>query len=235
MDRLGGLYVWIVVAIIVLLIILLVAVIMSNITITLWYSKHNKDDKAVLDVKMLYGIVKMHYEMPSLVFANMKKGFMLRLESKNSFRNGQTVGKAHINKRRLDHWADEVRIMLQSTASLKEWFYRTMQHVNIMRLDWSTNLSTGDAAWTAIATGTVWGLKTTLVGWLSFKVRMRNNPRLFVVPVFKDEPQFATELSCVARISCGYALYAGIMLMARILKVPGGPIHWFRLAKQVLR
>ncbi|WP_179281167.1 DUF2953 domain-containing protein [Paenibacillus sp. XY044] len=226
---------WIVVAIIVLLIILLLAAIMSSITITLWYSKHNKDDKAVLDVKMLYGFVKMHYEMPSLVFANMKKGFSLRLEKKNNIRNRETAGKTYLNKRRVDRWADEVRVMLKSTASLKGWFNRTMQHVQIMKLDWSTNVSTGDAAWTAIATGTLWGIKTTLVGWLSYKVRMRNKPKLFVVPVFNDEPQFATELSCVARISCGYALYAGVVLMVRILKVPGGPIRWLRLAKQAMR
>lgn len=236
MDRHGGLYVWIVVAIIVIILILLIGIILSNITFTLWFSKHNKNDQAVLDVKMLYGMVNMHYEMPSLVFENMKNGFLMKLEKRSSIRRKkETSDKTRINKRKVDIWAKDVKIMLRSTASLKQWFNRTLAHVKVHKLDWSTNISTGDAAWTAIVTGSIWAIKTTLIGWFSYRVRMKQNPRLFVVPVFKDEPQLATELSCIAQISCGYAFYAGIVLMFRVLKVEGGLKRWIRLYKQSRR
>nr|WP_280521216.1 DUF2953 domain-containing protein [Paenibacillus mangrovi] len=164
----------------------------------------------------------------------MRRGFILKLEnSSNVSQKSGNTSYARINKPKAQLWAHDIRILLRSTVALKKWLKHTFSHVRIHELNWSTSFSTGEAEWTAIATGVIWSLKTTLVGWLSFRVRMKNTPQLFVNPEFGDELLFLTEIYCVFRLSLGYAMYAAFILVYRILKVEGGVKRWIRLYRQM--
>jgi len=225
--------VWIALVVIAVIVILIIAAAMSNITCSVRYKKEGSDDRAEVDIRMLFGMVRFHYEMPKLKFENMKKGFLLKLEKQNSLNRSGNATHMRINKRKIELWGEEVRILLRSTVSLKKWLQHTFAHVRIHELDWSTRFSTGEAEWTAVASGVLWSIKTTLVGWLSFQVRMKKNPHLNVIPEFGDEMSFSTEFYCVSRLSFGYAMYASFILMSRILQVDGGLKRWFRLYRQM--
>ncbi|AJS57995.1 hypothetical protein UB51_05220 [Paenibacillus sp. IHBB 10380] len=223
----GGLYVWILGIIVIVLLLLIMAVLLSVIRFELWIKKHGKDDEVVLNIRMLYGLIRLHYELPILKFENLKKGILIKVEKKKNIRKKENMTKeTRVDKRKVDYWHEQFVKLLEATDSFLTWMKKTLSHVSIMKLDWSTNISAGDAAYTAIATGMVWSTKGSMIGWLSYHVRMRNPPNLFVVPVFDDKPQFSTEVSCIAQISCGYAIYAGLVLMVRILKVKGGIKKW---------
>nr|WP_237391876.1 DUF2953 domain-containing protein [Paenibacillus dendrobii] len=164
----------------------------------------------------------------------MKKGFLLKLEkSNNVHRNSGSTTHTRINKKKAELWVHDVRILLKSTVAFKKWLQHTFSHVRIHDLNWSTSFSTGEAEWTAVATGVLWSLKTTLVGWLSFQVRMKSTPRLSIIPDFRDEMLFSTEFNCVARLPMGYAMFASFILLFRILKVEGGLKRWFRLYRHM--
>ncbi|GIO30823.1 MULTISPECIES: DUF2953 domain-containing protein [Paenibacillus] len=225
---------WIALVVIAVIVIMIIAAAMSNITCTVRYKKEGSDDRAEVDIRMLFGFVRFHYEMPKLKFENMKKGFLLKLEKQNSIsRKSGGAMHARINKRKIELWSQDVRILLKSTVSLKKWLQHTFAHVRVHDLNWSTRISAGEAEWTAVATGVLWSIKTTLVGWLSYQVRMKKNPHLNVIPEFTDEMSFSTEFFCVSRLSFGYAMYASFVLMSRILQVEGGVKKWFRLYRQM--
>lgn len=224
---------WIALVVIAVIFILIFAAAISDITFTVRFSKISRNDRAEIDIHMLYGLVRYHYEIPKLMFENMKKGFLLKLE-KSGNSNGYSGNAEHtrINKKKVKHWVHDFRILLKSTVALKKWLQRMFAHVRVQQLDWSTNLSAGEAEWTAVATGVLWSLKTTLVGWLSFQVRMKSSPRLNVTPQFKDEMLFSTDFYCVSRLSLGYAMYALFILLSRVMKVEGGLKRWIRLYRQ---
>lgn len=225
---------WIALVVIAVIVILIIAAAMSNITCTVRYKKEGSDDRAEVDIRMLFGMVRFHYEMPKLKFDNMKKGFLLKLEKQNNLsRKSGDSAHVRLNKRQIELWSKEVHILLESTASLKKWLRHTFAHVRVHELNWSTRFSTGEAEWTAVASGVLWSIKTTLVGWLSFQVRMKSHPHLHVIPEFSDEMSFSTEFYCVSRLSFGYAMYASFILMSRILQVKGGLKRWFRLYRQM--
>ncbi|MNP50215.1 hypothetical protein D3C76_1444640 [compost metagenome] len=96
-------------------------------------------------------------------------------------------------------------------------------------LEWSTNVGLDDAVHTATLTGALWGVKATLVGWLTGYIRLTKRPKLFVVPEFGGKPLFSTEIRCIAEIRCGYAIYAGLVLIVRVLKVKGGVKKWWTI------
>ncbi len=192
-------------------------------------SKQGNNDEVVFNITMLYGLIRYHYDLPILKFENMKKGLIVKVEKKKNVGMGTSRtedSEAQVNKRKIDFWMREVHEILAATESFKIWMKRTLSRLSIVKLTWSTHFSVGDAASTAIATGIVWSAKTFIIGWLSYQVRMKNHPQLVVVPVFEDRPQFSTEIYCTAYMSCGYALYAGLVLMVRVLKIKGGVKRW---------
>lgn len=218
---------WILGIIVIVLLFLIMAVLLSVVRFELWIKKHGKDDEIVLNIRLLYGLIRLHYELPILKFENLKKGILIKVEKKkNILKKENGTKKTRVDKRKIDHWHRELIKLLEATDSFLVWMKKTLLHLSILKLDWSTNISAGDAAYTAIATGMVWSIKGSMIGWLSYHVGMRTPPRLFVVPVYDDKPQFSTEISCIAQISCGYAIYAGLVLMVRVLKVKGGVKKW---------
>ncbi|MNP21501.1 hypothetical protein D3C76_1141210 [compost metagenome] len=158
---------------------------------------------------------------------NMEKGIKLEVDMRNN------VGIEHmehretnVNKSKIDRWTDTFIQVLEATEDFIEWLKRTLSRITISKLEWSTNLCAGDAAYTAVLTGMLWSTKTFIVGWLSHHVRMKDCPRLFIVPDFDDSPHFTSEMSCILQISCGHAIYAGFVLFVRVLKVKGGVKKW---------
>ena len=95
-----------------------------------------------------------------------------------------------------------------------------------MDVRWSTRIALEHAADTAVATGLLHAVKHTIMGWMSYRLIMEELPEIQVVPVFNGPPQISTELRCIAKISCGKAMYAGLVLIVRVLKVKGGVRSW---------
>ncbi|GGH24787.1 DUF2953 domain-containing protein [Paenibacillus segetis] len=216
--------------ILILLLLVIVLLLMSNISIDLLVRKKNWDETILLNITLVYGLVRFHYEVPSIVFRNVKEGFNVEDNVVSNFFKGQTSSNEQdINEEKIKHWTNKYREILKAIFEFKKWFNQTLKRISFHKLDWSTNVALSDAAHTATLTGALWGIKTTLVGGLSHRVSLLQRPKLFVVPVFGCPPLFSTEIHCIAKIRCGYAIYAGLILIVRVLKVKGGVRKWLNI------
>ncbi|KWX74736.1 hypothetical protein AMQ84_19685 [Paenibacillus riograndensis] len=217
-------------ALLLLVIVVLLVILTSYIHFHFRVCRLGKDDRIELDLKALFGLVKFHYELPALVFQGIEKGIKVKLEESGiaPVRKDQDL-EEQIDKQSIAEWLKNIRIALKATRGLNKWLKDTLAHVQITKLDWSTDFSLGDAAYTATAAGAFWGLKWTLAGWLSRQVRLIKAPRMFVAPVFSDELSFSTEAVCAGKLSMGYAFYSGLQLLRRASKVPGGLRYWKKL------
>lgn len=218
-----------------LIALLLAAVLISNVHVHFTFSKHKSDDYAKITVRLLYGIVRMNYEIPSIVFRNMKEGFLVKTEQRMSHSRGEAEGSERVNKRKVKKWAKEIKIMLRATDALKLWVKQTLTRVHMTHLSWSTHIGVGDAAYTAILTGWVWSIKSIIIGFLSYQIKFEQLPVLQVVPVWEDEMEFRTELDCQMKIRMTAVLIAGLTLLTRVLKVEGGWRMWLRILQEQRR
>lgn len=216
----------------ILILLLLVAalILLSKISIQLTALKNNQDDTIMLDVKMLYGLISIHYQVPSIILKNWKDGLQVEQDrSDNVFQGHTSSNEQSIDKHKVHTFFEEWRQMLRSTKGFKKWMFRTLRRLTFRDLEWSTSIALADAAHTATLTGALWGLKASLVGWLTGYIRLTKRPKLFVVPEFGGKPLFSTEIRCIAEIRCGYAIYAGLVLIVRVLKVKGGVKKWWTI------
>lgn len=228
-----ALWLAILLALLLLAVALILLILFSSIHFHFRLCRLGKDDRVEFDIKALFGLVKFHYELPKVVFENIKQGIMVKLEESGiaPFRKDKDQ-EEQINKEWISVWLENIRKALRATRGFNKWMKDTLSHVQIMRLDWSTDFSLGDAANTAVAAGALWGIKGSIIGWLSQQVRMKKAPRLFVVPVFQDELCFSTEAVFTGKLSVGYACYAGLLLLRRISKEEGGLGQWIELLRR---
>lgn len=213
-----------------LVIVLLLVLLASYIHFHFRLCRMGTDDRIELDIKAVFGLVKFHYELPALVFQGMEKGIKVKLEESGiaPVRTDKDEDE-QIDKELVSVWLRNVRKALKATHGLKKWLASTLSHLQITKFDWSTDFSLGDAAGTATAVGALWGMKWTLAGRFSSMVRLKKAPKLFVAPVFRDELCFSTEAVIVGKLSMGYTLFAGFVLLRRISKVEGGLRRWKEL------
>lgn len=213
-----------------LVILLCLLVLASSIHFHFRLCRLGKDDRIEFDIKAVFGLVKFHYELPALVFDSLEQGIKVKLEKSGIAPVKMDSDKEEkIDRESVAEWLKNLRTALKATRGLKKWLVGTLSHVRITKLDWSTDFSLGDAADTATAAGALWGMKWTMIGWLSRFVRLQRNPRMFVAPVFRDELSFSTEAVCTGKLSAGYAFYAGLLLLRRVSKVEGGLGRWKKL------
>ncbi len=214
-------------SILVLLLLVLSLILLSKITFVVKAKKENKDETILIDVRLLFGLITFHYRIPAMGLNKLQKGLWVENDrSDNFFKTHTAAGEQEIDKEQVHRWADQFREMIQATKGLKKWMNTTLRRISLLSLEWSTNVALRDAAHTATLTGALWALKTSLVGILSYHLSLRQRPKLFVVPVFGSPPLFSTELNCTAEIRLVSAMYAGIVLMVRVLKVKGGVKKW---------
>lgn len=219
-----------------LLVLAMILVLSSSIDFRIRCYKHGKNDLLELDVTTLFGLIKLHYELPRLVFKGLEQGVIGKFKETGTATKGvDTVKEEQFDKERIEHWRENVQLAVKSTRGLKKWFKETLSHVKISKLDWSTDFSLGDAADTAIASGAVWGLKWSIVGFISQWVKLKHNPRVFVKPVFQDEHSFSMEFVCEGKLSVSYTVYALLQLLLRVLRETGGISKWRKLLKRMRR
>lgn len=213
-----------------LLLLVIILVLSSSIHFHFRVRRMGKDDRVEFDLKALYGLVKFHYELPVVVYEGIERGIRVKLEQSGiaPFKTDKDK-EGQVDKQAITSVTTDIKLAIQATGGLKKWLKGLIAHVKISQLDWSTDFSLGDAASTATAAGALWGVKWSLVGWCSQFVRLQHTPKLFVVPVFRDELCFSTEAVCSGKLSTAYMIYSGLLLLRRITRVKGGLALWKKL------
>jgi hypothetical protein len=213
-----------------LLLLVIILVLSSSVHFHFRVRRHGKDDRVEFDLKALFGLVKFHYVMPELVYEGIERGIRVKLEESGiaPFKS-DTDKDGLIDKETVTGWLDSIKLALLATRGFKKWLTQLLAHVKISKLDWSTDFSLGDAAYTATAAGALWGMKWSLIGWCSQFVRLQHSPRIFVAPVFRDELCFSTEAVCEGKLSLAYVLFSGLRLLLRAARAKGGMALWKKL------
>lgn len=219
---------WIVVGIALFsLLLLLIIIMLSRIKIEVHAKKHNGEEEILLDIRLLFNWIKFHYEVPKIVFENMKKGFKVEGQATSSMPNKpKTEGEQNIGTELLQKWLDIYQMALESTFDIKNWFRRVLKHLQVVRFDWASFVALREADHTAVLAGGLWAVKSIIVGWLTYKVKLIRTPKLIIRPRFGTSPNFGTELTCIAQLRLGYAMFAGLVLIVHVLRVKGGLKKW---------
>lgn len=200
----------------------------SDMLLKVRFSHTKGDDHITLDARGLYGLMRFRYVVPVLYWAENGLSLKTEIVNRNSGKGLMGDDNITITRDKVEDFFLKTRQMLAYTARLLEWTKGVLARTVCTEISWVTRVGLGDAADTAVTTGVVWGLKTSLLGFLFRYIRLEAKPVLSVQPQF-NRMQFSTEGTCVLKIKVLYALYAVFMLLYRILRVKGGLKTWRKL------
>lgn len=217
---------WIWIGLVIAFIVLAISACVSDIEIHFHFNKIQKDDNIAVKIRMLYGLIKLRYDIRQIKYKGLDLGFFLKKSRKDNVLVGhESQDKLQIDWDKVQTFLENAQILLRHTEDLTRWIKNTLIRFRCNYLVWSTQIGFNDAADTAVASGFIWSGKGLLVGGLSHLIKLQKMPELSVQPHF-NSPQFSTELRCIAKIRFGYAIFAGVILLVRVVKVKGGLKSW---------
>lgn len=92
---------------------------------------------------------------------------------------------------------------------------------HFQKFTWITKLGTGGPASTAIFYGLLWGLKLSLISYLSQQTVFARDPEIQVIPDFQNL-KFEMVFDCIFRVKLGYIIIAAFIARFRHRWLKGG-------------
>lgn len=192
----------------------------SKVNITLHIERHGNNDRILVRVRLMFGLIRYTYEVPSIQFKNYLQGAEVKVKEEQDAWGKQ---QAKVNRMKVDadkmlHIFERARIVLEQTISLTSWVRQTLTHFHCTELRWKTSVGLDDAADTAITTGLTWGLKTSMLGLIFRYVRLDTRPQLDVLPAYHQQ-QFTTDLTATIHTKVWWFVVATVRLLRRMRKL----------------
>lgn len=215
-------WVWI---LLVIMFVMTVVALLSRVRAHIVYSREGDDDQFHVQIKALFGALRYRYSLPIIKFEGMKQGVSLQREKTTNIPMPDTKDHITVDRKYIVYRYEQTKQLISHVLGFHRWLMSTLKRTHCSQISWITNVGLDDAAETAITTGMIWGLKTSILGIIFNHIQLEAQPQLAVVPQFND-PQFQTHFDCIIRIRLGYAMLAGLHLLVRIYKVKGGIRTW---------
>lgn len=187
---------------------LCIIVMISHIQVKFYFKKDQANDKIAYHIKALLGIIRLQFEVPVVKFKGVNDSNMDNTKTskaKNFFRHFQNL-RTHV-------------------YGFSDWYTKALSKIKCIELSWNTKVGIGDAPVTAITTGLIWALKTTLLGFIFRKITLRTKLVLDVTPCYHQK-HFTTELVSELKVRHFFALLTVLELLIRIMKIKGGLKMW---------
>jgi hypothetical protein len=207
----------------------LIMLLSSKVSCRITAIKENKNDEIILDLEALFGLVKRRIAIPTIIFKNFHDGLNVTTQLMDKAEH-QMVHEENkkIDKQTIKEMFEKFRELLTHCFHFNEWLKDTLKHIHCTRIFWKTEVGVGDAPETAVTTGMVWGLKTSLLAVVFRFIKLDAQPELHVVPQF-NQTKFTTQLLLLAYIRVFHILAACLYLLYRVFKVKNGLKTWQRL------
>jgi hypothetical protein len=214
------------------LVIFLIAVMvwfgLRRLHVHMFFSRVKDNDHFFVHLKLLGGLISYKMDVPILEYRGVYGGIIVKMKSIMRIRNKELQPKKQkqeFTPERISdmyHWG---RVLLAHVKEFTSWLQQMLTHVKCTEFRWDTRLGIGDAAETALATGMLWAVKSTLFGYIFQYVHLETKPKLSIQPQY-NRPEFSTEFSCHASIRIGFLVYSMLVLVWRIMKSKGGLRTW---------
>lgn len=226
-------WIWIGAIFLAVIILLIILVLLSNIHIEASIETRNTQAEMEFRVKMIYGIVRFHYELPVERFEELKIQMAKLVEEKiNEKKLNRQVDAPQdtdsSNKQGQKGFNYEVKELMKSAYALRIWDTYDFSMLRITKLTWQTRIGTEDVVFTSMLTGLLWGIKNTMLGWLSYKVKFTDGPDLKVNALWDERWSLETILEFRAYIRFFRVMKIFHTISRRLVHAHGGIWAWRR-------
>jgi hypothetical protein len=200
----------------------------SSIELKLIYIRERENDKFVLNLRGLFGLVRLRYHIPILRLKTSAAGVGLEMTEQHRLptqRSRSAPAEHFITRDKMERAIRTARHLIEHRQHLAIWWRQTCQHIHVMHWNWQTRLGWHDAPTTAVTSGILWSLKSLVIGWVSQTFRIQRMPSIQITPVY-DQQIFRTEFKIIMKMRFIHALFSFSRLAMRVARSYQGWKTW---------
>ncbi len=194
---------------------LFILILITKLTITISLYHGNDNDHFKVKLRAWYGVFKYTIDVPLVKLDDDGPNVVLEQESQRG--DDDNPKKKKKSKKKITpndfikslHDTKEIVIHVQSMHRIIRKF---LNKVKLDKIQWKTLFGTGDAASTGTLTGTIWGIKGSIVGILSGYMKLQSMPAIEVTPSFQ-KAIIQTQFSCIIQFRIGNAILVGFKIL----------------------
>lgn len=180
----------------------------TKLTIDLTYKFDPNDQRLVVLIKALFGLIRIRMDIPELNDTNTEKQKSEKTDPSldKNFTDIDSIDEDEALKayRPIKYW-------MKNMNELYKVVKKSLKKVRITQLVWKSAIGTGDAATTGIISGVGWGFKGTVIGMLSYYFSLKVQPQLEIRPIFNRKIS-NTYVKCIFQVRAGQAILAGLKI-----------------------
>lgn len=184
-------------------------IIISSVNIDLKAFKNNKDNKLIIKIKLLYGLVKLKKELGSFKITKKSKkidgvndeDIEVKMKSDSWTKHDGYTDFVNIRKR--------VEEGIRISKKYKSVITYSIEKINFNTIFWKTEFGFEDAAVTGIATGIANIFMSNLFVIFNNVKNKPKNIHFKIIPDFKKQV-LDTYIHCIFTFKIGYIIIAGL-------------------------
>lgn len=180
----------------------------TKLTIDLTYKFDPNDQRLVVLIKALFGLIRIRMDIPELNDTNTEKQKSEKTDPSldKNFTDIDSIDEDEALKayRPIKYW-------MKNMNELYKVVKKSLKKVRITQLVWKSAIGTGNAATTGIISGVGWGFKGTVIGMLSYYFSLKVQPQLEIRPIFNRKIS-NTYVKCIFQVRAGQAILAGLKI-----------------------
>lgn len=208
-----------------ILIVLLILIILSKLTATIHYYHSDDNDRLIITIKALYGLITKKIDVPVIKVEDASVKFRV-----NEQKEVESSTKKKMTVNDVIESIKDTRKFIRSVQDAQPIIRRFFRKMVIYEFSWQSAVGTRDASLTAKLTGFIWSCKG-IVQMLLFKnVDMRCQPYFEVIPSF-NQKRSVTDLRCIVSISIGNTIITAVKLIVHY-KRNGGHFRTHSVTKK---
>lgn len=187
---------------------LLLILIMMPVVITFDLSKDGENRKIAVDLKTMYGLLRLKMKVPLLKIAYENGKLSLKYKIESAGDKKSKLLSAVEKFMNMNESEDPYKTLKENRHKISSFLNYIILKTKISNFNFKIKMGTYDAA----ITGALYGLAWIVIGSVMTLVKSRLNmgePIITVIPVF-GRTQLSVDFSCIISIKLGHIIYAGI-------------------------
>lgn len=192
-----------------LIIIYIYIIIRSNIKVELNLKRYQKNDK--LTMIIIYGMFKYKKQIPFIdIIQGINNNFALEVKTNEEYSEKyKDDNKSVVNINEFEKIIKKYRrIYKRFSKYIIPFMEHIKEKIKINNINWNTEVGLSDACETAIFTGTIWSIKSTIISFIYNNYNLYNS-HINVVPNY-NTATFKTSINCIFTIKVGDIITVGL-------------------------
>lgn len=199
---------WILLAIVALISIFLVILFYMPVDIRVYFERMNSDDKGSLELKTLFGILRMRRQLHEVTTDVTSNGPTVRVKASSK---DQEASEGSLSLGQLPQMLKYIGSAAAVGRRMLPILNRTCRRIHVKEISFDADIGLSDAVYTGVAVGMAFAIIEGIFGWLSHHTQFEEMPHVRIHPAY-NQKVFQVRTEGIMRIRFGYAISASIRL-----------------------